>query len=95
MLYKTTGHQVAHTTSLQTSIIAGLSFSPPSLVANYTSFNKAATDPGLAWSPGAKKPHMDELYIRRPKKLCGPRHHACSLSYVLKSSRQALLYNQY
>lgn len=33
---------------LQTSIIAGLPFSPPSLVANYTSFNKAAYRPWIS-----------------------------------------------
>lgn len=98
-------------TSLQTSIIAGLSFSPPSLVANYTSFNKADYRPWISLSapergtarglhvlqrsPGAKKLHIDELYTRRPKKLCGPHHHAYSLNSVLKSSRQTLLYNQY
>jgi len=64
MLYKTTGHQVAHTTSLQTSIIAGLSFSPPSLVANYTSFNKAATDPGLASLLLSEEPPVVSMSFR-------------------------------
>ncbi len=86
---------------LQTSFIAGLPFSPPSLVANYTSFNKAVYRPWISlWAanrlqspcpseePRSEEAPHGELHPRSSHELRGPHHHSSSLNYLLKSSRQ-------